>query len=270
MSKPATALAAERLAAAKLGRVEVADPQDPPTFKHSKNFLIVSNLPEGELEDVSQAAEQRATALAKQFHATPDQPLVKGGITLFVFRGRYDYSEFGLMVEHRKLPKKSYGHWYFDMVDAYAAIVPPADAHEYSLDGILQQQLVALYLASLPGKPPIWFADGSGHALAAQLNPDCAQVHEWNDRLHDLAGTGKFSVFDGHNLSGDESEVAAYGFANVLLGNFAKYTALVSALRGGESFDMAFPHHLREIARSVGGRLDQGQGHYPLMELNVR
>jgi hypothetical protein len=232
-------LAADRLAAAK-HMWTLTNPQDQPAFKQSKHLLIVSNLPEGELADVVKTAQQQAAAVAKQFHAPVNQPLVKGGITLFVFPGRYDYSEFGQMVEGRTLPRQWYGHWKYNVIDAYAAIVSPPDSGDYSLAALIQQQLAAVYLASLPGKPPDWFADGSGRVLASRSDPKSARVRDWNDRLAQLAARGKLAAFikkDG--LAPDDNDIAAYGFVKQLMTDAAKYSELITALRGGESFDTA-------------------------------
>ncbi|HZZ30297.1 MAG TPA: c-type cytochrome domain-containing protein, partial [Pirellulales bacterium] len=114
-------LASDRLISAK-HMWRLTDPSDLPTTKQGKNLLIISNLPEGELQEVAQTAEQQTAFLGRLFHAPADQPLVRGGITLFVFPGRYDYSEFGRMVEGRAYPKDWRGHAKYDIVDAYAAI----------------------------------------------------------------------------------------------------------------------------------------------------
>jgi hypothetical protein len=231
-------LAADRLAAAKHMWI-LTNPTDKPTFKESKNLLIVSNLPTGELADVAKIAEQQAAIVAKQFHAPAGQPLVKGGITLLVFPGRYDYSEFGQMVEERTLPRDWRGHWKYNTIDAYAAIVPPSDPAEYSLAGILEQQLAAVYLASLPGQPPDWFAEGSGRVLASRVDAKSARVHDWNDRLAQLAAGGKIDAFIKQGLSPDDNDIAAYGFVKQLMTDAAKYSQLLAALRNGETFDAA-------------------------------
>jgi hypothetical protein len=235
-----TELASDRMAAAKHMWL-LADPTDKPTFKETKNLLIVTNLPDAQLQDVAKSAEQQAAAIARQFHVPPNQPLVKGGVTLFVFPDRYGYSEFGQMVENRTLPRDWRGHWKYNTVDAYAVIVPPADPADYSLAGILQQQLGAVYLASLPGNPPDWFADAAGRALASRADPKSARVRDWNDRLKQLADNDKLVAFINHSLSPSDNDVAAYGFVKDLMTNAATFSQLVAALRDGNSFDSAFP-----------------------------
>ncbi|HTQ39713.1 MAG TPA: c-type cytochrome domain-containing protein [Pirellulales bacterium] len=232
-------LASDRLTAAK-HMWRLTDPKDPSTTKQTKNLLIVSNLPEGELQEVAQTAEQQVAAVTRLLHAPADQPLVRGGITLFVFPGRYDYSEFGRMVEGRAYPKDWRGHWKYDTVDAYAALVPPVDSGDYSLAGMIQQQLAAIYLASLAGNPPDWFSEGSGRVLASRVDFKSERVRNWNDRLKELAAASKLETFVTHGLPPDDNDIAAYGFMKEAMANAGKYSQLVIALRGGQSFDNAF------------------------------
>ncbi len=165
---------------------------------------------------------------------------MKGGITLFVFPDRYDYSEFGQMVEKRTLPREWRGHWKFNTIDAYAVVVPPGDNAEYSLGGILLQEFSAVYLASLPGNAPEWFADAVGRVQAARLDPKAIRVREWNDRLKQLAESDKLAGLINHSLSPNDYDVAAYGFVRDLMANPAKFFQLVSDLRDGTAFDSAF------------------------------
>jgi mono/diheme cytochrome c family protein len=232
-------LASDRLSSAK-HMWNLTDPKDHPTTKQTKNLLIVSDVPAGEFQDIVQTAEQQVAAIGRLFHAPTDQPLVRGGVTLFVFPGRYDYSEFGRMVESRAFPKDWRGHWKFDTVDAYAALIPPLDAGDYSLAAMIQQQLAALYLASLPGNPPDWFSEGSGRVLASRMDAKSVRVRNWNDRLKELAGDRKLDTFVTHGLPPDDNDIAAYGFMKEAMANAGKYSQLVIALRGGEPFDSAF------------------------------
>ena len=235
-----TELASDRMTAAKHMWL-LADPNDKPTFKQTNDLLLVSDLPADELNDMATTAEREVAAVAKLFHAPSNQPLVKGGITLFVFPNRYDYSEFGQMVESRTLPRDWRGHWKYNTIDAYAAIVPPGESGDYSLAGLVQQQLAAVYLASLPGNPPDWFAEGSGRVLASRVDPKAARVRDWNDRFKQLADTGnRLAKFIDHGLSPNDNDVAAYGFVRELMANPAKYLPLIAALRDGEAFDAAF------------------------------
>jgi hypothetical protein len=135
----------------------------------TKNFLLLGNVGENTLADIGERAEALAPKIAEIFKAPADKPLVKGRITLFVFAGRYDYSEFGQMVEKRELPAEWRGHWRFDTLDAYGALIIP-QREEYSLDALIAQQVAGVYIADL-GESPHWFREGVARVAAARLAP---------------------------------------------------------------------------------------------------
>ncbi len=82
----------------------MADPDDKPTTRETKDLVIVSNLPEGQFNEVATVAQQQAEAVGRQFHTPAGQPLVKGRVTVFVFPTHYFLSEFGRMVQKRQVP----------------------------------------------------------------------------------------------------------------------------------------------------------------------
>ena len=114
--------------------------------RKTKNFLIVGNYSENTLVEYGVVAEQTAGKVAVVLKTPADQPVVKGRMTLFFFNQRYDYSEFGKMVEKRDLPRAWRGHWRFSIVDAYGAMIPPR-AGEYQLGPLVGQQLCPHHLA---------------------------------------------------------------------------------------------------------------------------
>lgn len=232
-------LTADRLTAAKR-MFALADPADKPTTRETKSLVIVSNLPGGQFDELATVAEQQASAIAKQFHVPADQPLVKGRVTLFVFPTHYFFSEFGRMVQQRKIPADSRGNWKFDVINAYAAVVPPPDDGSYKLDGIIAQQLASVYVASLAGNPPSWFSEGTGRVIASRLDPKATRVQDWNERLHQMATDGRLNTFLARGLSEDETNVAAFSFVKELMASSGKYTSLILALRAGEEFGPAF------------------------------
>ena len=111
-----------------------------------------------------------------------DEPLIKGRLTIYAFARHFDYGEIGQMLENHDIPAESRGHWQYDIVDAYAAIVPPSKKDDYSLDAMLAEQIAAVYVAN-QGTIPNWFADGSGKAVAAKINPKDSRVRTWENRL---------------------------------------------------------------------------------------
>lgn len=180
----------------------LANPTEKASVQQTKNLIVISSLPDALLKEIADTAEQQAENVSKQFHVPAGQPLVKGRIVLFVLPNRYEYSEFGKMVESRSLPSNWRGHWKYDIVDAYGVILPPNDPSDYSLPALIAQQLSSVYVASLAGNPPSWFAEGSGRVVASRIDSKSARVREWNDRLRDLAGGGKLETFVSRTFAG--------------------------------------------------------------------
>jgi hypothetical protein len=230
-------LAAERVASAHKNW-RLAIPDDKPNTKETKNFLLIGNIGEETLNEIGLTAEQQATTIAKMLRAPETQPLVKGRITLFVFKRRNDYSEWR-MVEGREIPRDARGHWKFNVVDAYGCIVPPTGA-EYSLPALLAQQIAATYVASL-GRIPGWFAEGAGRVMASRVDPRDARVRQWDDQAA-AAVSGNWSADDflAGKLTPERQELLAYAFVKPLMANAQKTHGLLLSLRQGASFEAAF------------------------------
>lgn len=205
----------------------------------TKNFLVIGNLGPETLKQHADAAEAIAPKVAELFGASAgDAPLVKGRITLFVFGQRYDYSEYGKMVEKRDVPNSWRGHWMYSVVDAYGAIIP-ARRDEYSNDALIAQQIAGVYVASL-GNPPTWFAEGAARVAAERLGKDDPRVAEWNTELD--AVTKKMSKPDDFltgMLSPEETNVAAFGFVRFLMSDGKRFGALLKDLSQGQKFEPA-------------------------------
>ena len=211
----------------------------------SENFHMVGNVNEQTLTDLSKLAEQIAPQVAKIFGADEGEPLVKGRVTLFVFPQRYDYSEFGQMVEKRKLPRQWYGHWNYDGIDAYGAFVP-SRTDAYSPEALIAQQLAGVYVASHGGTPR-WFAEGAARVVASRVAADDARVKAWDEALPStFAQMRAADDFLTGKLSEEDSMLASYSFARYLMKDSRKFRQLLDHLADGGDFDTAF-------ARVYGG-----------------
>ncbi len=205
----------------------------------TENFLLVGNLDEAALTELGKTAEKMAPQVANIFHAPEDQPLVKGRLTLFAFPQRYDYSEFGQMVEKRKLPPQWHGHWNYDAIDAYGCLVPSRSG-KYSSEALIVQQLAGVYAAS-QGTVPHWFAEGTGRVVAARLVADDPRVKSWDDNLS--AALGAMTAADDFQtgkLADEPAMVASYSFLKFLMKDARRYQKLLASLRDGTEFDPAF------------------------------
>ena len=153
--------------AIKNWRLTLPDAQ--PTRYENSNLLVLGNVGEATLAEVGQAADVAIPKLSKLLHVSASEPLIKGRLTLYVFDKHYDYAEVGTMVENREIPAESKGHSRYTIVDAYGCILPSKDGG-YGLAPLVAEQIAGVWVAS-QGRIPYWFAEGSGLALAAKIDP---------------------------------------------------------------------------------------------------
>lgn len=215
-------------------------PGIPSTKIETKNFLLVGNVGDETLRKLGEQAESLVHKVAAAFKKSGDDPLIKGRFTLFVFNRRYDYSEFGQMVEKRELPKSWQGHWRYNTVDAYGALVLPGPNEEKEVETKIGQLLASTYVASL-GNVPTWFSDGSGRNIAARLYPKDPEIVQWEQQLESVLAVSKEpDDFLTGKLPPDRAEVAAYHFARHLMRDSRRYQKLLGGLASGGTFDTTF------------------------------
>jgi hypothetical protein len=205
-------------------------------------FLVLGDVGEGVLAEVVQKAESVVPKVALIFKTPPDQPMVKGKMSLFVFRERYDYGEFGKMVEKRELPPTWRGHARYTIVDAYgAALLPRADAG-YSLETLIAQELGAVYVASQGRGVPHWFSEGSGRVIADRLaTADDARVAQWDNELPRIIGSlAAPDDFLTGKLPPEDADICAFSFVKFLMADASKYQNVLNSLRKGDDFTKAF------------------------------
>jgi cytochrome c553 len=215
-------------------------PGTPANKSESTNFLVLGNIGENTLADIAKRAESLAPKVGKIFNAPADQALVKGRVTLFVFGERYDYGEFGKMVEKRDVPPSWRGHYRYSIVDAYGAVLAPK-AGNYDLDTLIAQQLAAVYIASLGRGVPHWFSEGCGRVVATRLAPASdKRLSQWDEELSSavgsLAAPADFMV---DKLAPDQADACAFSFAKFLMAD-RRFVNLIDALRKGGEFNKAF------------------------------
>ena len=216
---------------------EIGNPEDKPTRVETPHFSIIGNTIESRLEEIGEVAEKQHQAIAKLFGAPETEPLLKGKLTLFVFSRRFEYREFGQMVERRKLPTDLRTHWYYDIIDAYACVPPPGD--DDTLESVLTEVIAGAYIDSL-GNVPSWFSQGSGRAAALALNPKDPMGKTWDASIPEiLKGNQPDLILQEGGFSRTEARVVAYGFVKFLMGKKPSYLGVLNALKKGNSIDEA-------------------------------
>ena len=202
------------------------------------HFLILGNVGDEVLEEIGQMAEVNWRKIGAALKLSPENSAIKGKVTLFVFEQRYDYSEFGKMVEQRELPFGSVSHWHLGILDAYAAIVV---GHTSPKDRLPVTQALAGVLVASMGEAPHWFVEGTARVVTASLDSRAKHVRQWERELG--SATNSMTQADDFifgRLAPDQSNLVSYGFVKFLKKNGRQYHRLVSSIRKGQDFSEAF------------------------------
>jgi mono/diheme cytochrome c family protein len=204
------------------------------------NFLLVGNVGSATLAEYGKQAEAAAGKVREILKGEANRALIKGRMTLFVVGGRYDYSEFGKMVEQRQLPSEWRGHWRYTIVDAYGALVP-ARAEEFGNEALLAQLIASTYVSSL-GDAPRWFAEGVGRSVASKVSANDPRVIAWDEQISGvMAGMSKPDDFLAGKPGPEAADVASYRFVSFLLSRDARrFHNLLRAVGQGQPFEEAF------------------------------
>jgi mono/diheme cytochrome c family protein len=221
------------------GQWRLSSGGESPKRVETDSHLILSSASENRLDALAQIIQQQEEALRPLVGVAKDEPLVRGRLTWFVFAHRFEYSEFGRMVEKLEIPRDQQAHWHADPLSAYVCLELPRDADE-DLTLTVGEQLSGAYLAT-SDQLPRWFAQGTARWLATHINPRSNGVQQWDDQLSNALGQADNAaeLLQG-KLPPEASVALAYGFVNALLQKSANLEKLMTALQRGDSFDDAF------------------------------
>jgi hypothetical protein len=220
---------------------KVVSPKTEPDEASDNHFHVIGNIGSESSKKLLAQAKAADAQVRKLLGIKNKDPLIKGGITIFALKQRYDYSEFGTMLERRSLPTDWSSHWRSEILDSYVALV--YDKAEPKInESSLIQQIASLWVASHEGVPK-WFADGAGRqALAMAAGQNDLRVQSWVKRLPEsmkqLDNLNKF-------LKGDinDEDAATIGFGIVRFMNDSsrkkQYDALLRSLAGGMPFEQS-------------------------------
>ena len=207
----------------------------------SKNFFVTGSTNESRLTDVSRLCEKLTPKIARALRASTKQPLVKGNISVFVFDKRYDFSEFGKMIEQRDFPKEISGHWGYTTVDAYATVLMTRNQTAEDVQASLAHQIASLYLANLTPDMPRWFSDGLGLWTAKKILPKEESMKTLDSRAEAAAASMvKPDDFVQNRMPSDRAALVSYLFIKKLRSKSSAYSKLMKLLGESQSFDKSF------------------------------
>ncbi len=220
---------------------KTAFPKIAPDQATDEQFHVIGNIGDENAKALLAHANIAANQIRKMFKIPGKGPLVKGGITIFALKQRYDYSEFGKMIESRTLPAEWSSHWRREVLDSYVAMVFDKSESKINETSLLQQ-LTSLWMSSHDGVPR-WFSEGAGRqALAITVGVNDARVQPWIKRMPSSMDQVKNlkSLSDG---SMNDEALATIGFGIIRSMYDAKmktqYETIVRLLASGTSFEQA-------------------------------
>lgn len=208
----------------------------------TENFLVAASAKEDRLEDVSAVCEEVVANVAKTLKLEKGDPFVKGNISVFIFSKRYDFSEFGRMVEKREFAKELDSHWNYDVINAYAALIVTRNQSAKDVSVDLTRQITALHFASQAPDVPRWFADGMGYWAAKRIYPrDESLVELDQEAAAAVAAMTRLDDFVQNRLPGDQTALASYLFVKQLkAGSASAFDRLLKGIKSGQSFEQSF------------------------------
>ena len=211
------------------------------TKVETENFLLLGELDEDTLKQYGKVAEDHAKKIAPLLKMPKTGPFIKGRMTIFMFKRRYDYSEFGKMIERRELPRSFKGHWGYSTIDGYAAILVSSSDTDETLSPTIAQQVAAVAMASAGDDVPKWFADGVGFWASAKIHNRSETVKEWRaDSVKYAEAMEKTDDFIKGVLPDDQAALVSFYFVDVLNKSASRFGKLMAALKKGDNFDAAF------------------------------
>lgn len=219
-------------------------PNDEPSSASSDEIFVLGNVPPARIESIVKQVENGLAIVKKQFGAPAKEPLVKGGVAVFVLKSRYDYSEFGRMTENRQLPKEWLGHWQADPLDVYGVLAGDNEISDDQAEAVALQVVAGAYLGSF-NEVPSWFAEGVARNLVITNYRRDPRVKQWQASIP-VAGQqidNAKTLLEGR-LDEEAAGVAGMALTNFMMGrnNRRRFDKLIELLHEGKPFDDALTY----------------------------
>lgn len=215
-----------------------AIPDEKPVAMARDRVMLVGNLPAARMDELGDLVDRVEEQVRGELVAGRE-PLLKGGVVLYVFQHGYDVSAFFQNVLGMERPKGVVGHAGVAGDVAYAVVLlPTATVDPAAAEVLVAEQIAGASLAGR-GLPP-WFVRGAARVAAGRVAPKAAVVQEWRrdaaTAARDVGSTADF--FAGH---GDAAAwaTAAAGFVSALATPASRLKQILRMIDDGRSLDEA-------------------------------
>lgn len=234
-------------------------PNDDPGISATSELIVLGNMREAQLTSVASEFGEAADRLRSRLGLPKKEPIVKGGVVVYLLGSRYDYSEFGQMVEGRELPRSWRAHWATAGTDIYATALIDSGWTEETAPAETLHALAGAYFGAFRGVP-YWFAEGAArHIVVGEFRRGSPLVANWQAGMQAIQRVKSSKDLLAGKVDEEAAGVAGLRLASVVFhrSNKRRADSLLKALRDGTSFDAAFSASFgapQQFAKSVLGK----------------
>ena len=191
------------------------------------------------MQELAELAKTVQTNAAKALRVPPGKPMFKGKVTIFVFAKRFEYSEFGQMVEKREISSDSQGHFEYNVVDGYICLLNSKEG-DPNVPLLLAEGFIGSYIETLGNNLPRWFTIGSARAMAVRMEARRSAGQGLGRSGPAAAGSvGNMGQFLMAKELDSKGSAVAYMIGKGMLGRGSTHHNLLEALRKGNGFNQA-------------------------------
>ena len=220
-------------------------PNDKPLTASSDEVFVLGNVTQPRIDATLAQIEEAVKQVKKQMKSPAREPLVRGGLSVFVLKSRYDYSEFGRMTETRELPREWLGHWQADPVHVYVALAAENELEEDQANALALQVVTGAYVGAFSGVPE-WFAEGiARNVVLTTVRRGDDRVKQWEANLPGaLAKVENSGMLLNNRLDEESAGLVGTAITSKMLerANRRRFDKLLELLRGGRDFKEAFTY----------------------------
>ncbi len=232
-------------------------PTQQPVQATGSEYVVLGNVSQRAVDEVLASTNVAMEKVRKALKLHEQDPLAKGGVTIFVIKGRYDYSEFGKMAESRSLPSQWTGHWRREVLDVYVTILYD-EKDPKANEANLTQQLASLWISSNKATPN-WFANGFGRAVLAMIaGRNESKVKAWDQQIPSIVGSMKNpKELLGGKMNEEDAAIIGYGMVRKMMDSAGRkpFDQFLRAIEATHDFEKAFTQSVGPVEPAVGAIL---------------
>jgi mono/diheme cytochrome c family protein len=232
-------------------------PTQEPLQATGGEYVVLGNVGQRGLDEVLASTKVAMEKVRKALKKQEQDPLAKGGVTIFVIKSRYDYSEFGKMAESRSLPSQWTGHWRREILDVYVTLLYD-EKDPKANEANLTQQLASLWI-SANKETPNWFANGFGRAVLAMVaGRNEPKVKAWDQQIPAILGGMKDpkELLTG-KMNEEDAAIIGYGMVRKMMDTAGRkpFDQFLRAIDSTHDFEKAFTQSVGPVEPAVGAIL---------------